>query len=94
MPFAIFFNHSSLANIFLSQAISGNKMSVPAKNKSAPRPPASPVSRDYTAAVRYMSGRSGLFWVRQADSFADARAMVENELINVRSIVIALRPQS
>jgi hypothetical protein len=39
-----------------------------------------------------MSGRSELFWVRQATSFADARAMVENELLNVQSIVIALRP--
>lgn len=94
MPFAIFFIHSSLANIFLSQAISGNKMSVPAKRKSTPGPSALPVRQDYTAAVRYMSGRSELFWVRQADSFADARAMVENELINVRSIILALRPQS
>jgi hypothetical protein len=42
--------------------------------------------------VRYLSGRSELFWVRQATSFADARAMVENELLNVQSIVIALRP--
>ena len=69
-------------------------MSVPAKRKSTPSPAALPVSRDYTAAVRYMSGRSELFWVRQANSFADARTMVENELINVRSIVIGLRPDS
>lgn len=67
-------------------------MSVPAKRKSAPSPAALPASRDYTAAVRYMSGRSELFWVRHATSFADARAMVENELLNVQSIVIALRP--
>lgn len=66
-------------------------MAAPVKQKIAPEPNDTLIRRDYTAAVRYFNGRSELFHIRNADSFADARMMVENELTDARSIVIALR---
>ena len=68
----------------------GDTMAVLAKQKSAHRA-TEPVCHDYTAAVRYTDGRSELFCVRKAESFADAREMVNEHLVDVQSIVIALR---
>jgi hypothetical protein len=67
-------------------------MAIPAKQKHSARRSELPAGRDYTAAVRYMNGRSEIFCVRNAVSLTEARMMVENELTDVRSIVIALRP--
>lgn len=58
------------------------------RNKNLPVRAARP---DYTAAVRYLDGRRDIFRVRNADSMADARAMVLSELGEVQSLVIALR---
>ena len=53
-------------------------------NRRAARP-------EYTAAVRYLDGRSDIFHVRIADDIDDARALMLSELGKVRSLVIALR---
>ena len=56
------------------------------------RPPPSVATRpEFTAAVRYRSGRQELFRVRNADNMQDARAVVLDELDNVQSVMIALR---
>jgi hypothetical protein len=44
----------------------------------------------YMAAVRYRDGSSELIRVKDADSLADARAMIKNQIMNVHSMVIAL----
>jgi len=46
---------------------------------------------EFTAAVRYLDGRSDIFRVLNADDMADARALVLSELGKVQSLVIALR---
>lgn len=46
---------------------------------------------EYTAAVRYLDGRSEIFHVRNADGLADAREVVLGELEDVFSILIARR---
>ena len=42
----------------------------------------------FTAAVRYLDGRRELFRVRKADDMADARQVVLDTLVDVRSVVI------
>ena len=49
---------------------------------------------DYTAAVRYLDGRSELFHIVNADDLADARAMVLAELVDVKTVMLALRQQA
>ena len=49
---------------------------------------------DYTAAVRYLDGHSELFHIVKADSLADARAMVLAELVDVKTIMLALRQRT
>lgn len=66
-------------------------MAGPAKTRTPSSPVALSTSLDYTAAVRYTNGRRELFCVRRAMSFADARTMVEDELMDVQSIVLAIR---
>ncbi|HQU80179.1 MAG TPA: hypothetical protein PLU47_12015 [Azonexus sp.] len=62
------------------------------KQTAARRPPPTVAARpEFTAAVRYHSGRRELFRVRNADDMSDARAVVLAELDNVQSVVIALR---
>lgn len=46
---------------------------------------------DYIAAVRHLDGRRELFCIRNADSFDDARALVQSEVGDVRAIVVSLR---
>ncbi|NJD26143.1 MAG: hypothetical protein FIB06_12130 [Betaproteobacteria bacterium] len=46
---------------------------------------------EYTAAVRYLDGRSEIFHVRNANGLADAREVVLGELDDVFSILIARR---
>lgn len=46
---------------------------------------------DYTAAVRYCDGSSELIYVRNAADHSDARSMVYDQLMNIRSVVIATR---
>ena len=46
---------------------------------------------EFTAAVRYLDGRSDIFRVINADDMADARTLVLSELGKVQSLVIALR---
>lgn len=46
---------------------------------------------EYTAAVRYHDGSSELIRIKDADNLADARAMIKEHILNVRTTVIALR---
>jgi hypothetical protein len=46
---------------------------------------------DYLAAVRHYDGRRELFCIRNADSLADARALVLSEVVDLQGLVIALR---
>lgn len=46
---------------------------------------------DYTAAVRYHDGSSELVHVRNAIDHSEARTMVFDQLMNIRSVVIATR---
>lgn len=67
-------------------------MAAPAKRKVASNTAALQAHpRDYSAAVRYKDGRSEMFCVRQADSLADARAMVLAELIDVKTIMLSIK---
>lgn len=50
-----------------------------------------PVRAEYVAAVRYPDGRRDLFHIRNAIDLADARELVELEVGDVRSIMIAVR---
>lgn len=65
-----------------------------ATQRKAARPRTRPVIRqrvEYVAAVRYPDGRSELFYIRNADSHADARELVMLEVGSVRSLMIAER---
>ena len=55
-----------------------------ASNSPAPR-------AEYVAAIRYPDGRQDLFHIRNADSLADARALVISEVGDVRAVMIAVR---
>lgn len=50
----------------------------------APRP-------EYIAAVRYPDGQRDVFHIRNADSLEDARELVQLEVGDALSIVVALR---
>jgi len=46
---------------------------------------------EYIAAIRYPDGRRDLFHIRNANSLADARALVISEVGDVRTVMIAVR---
>jgi hypothetical protein len=46
---------------------------------------------EYTAAVRYRDGTSEIFRVKNADNLADARTTVQQQLMNIHSLLIARR---
>lgn len=60
----------------------------PSRPRARPVPPA---RVEYIAAVRYPDGGRELFYVRNADSIADARELVMLEVGDVRSLMVAVR---
>lgn len=46
---------------------------------------------EYTAAVRYRDGTSEIFRVKNADNLADARATVQEQLMNIHSLLVSRR---
>lgn len=65
-----------------------------ATQRKASRPRVQPAIQrrvEYVAAVRYPDGSRELFYVRNADNFADARELVMLEVGDVCSLMIAER---
>lgn len=45
----------------------------------------------YAAAVRYRDGKKDFFHVKNAESIADARSIVMDNLMNIRTLLISPR---
>lgn len=46
---------------------------------------------EFIAAIRYKNGDKDIFYVRNADDFADARTLLHADLMNVKTVLLALR---
>jgi len=70
---------------------SGSGPHDPGQGGSNPGHPVSPGV--YAAAVRYQDGRKDFFHVKNATSVADARQVVMDSLLNIRTLLISPRNQ-
>ena len=64
------------------------------KKQKTKRMAAVQAAPEFIAAVRYKDGRKEIFYVRNADDFADARSLIFADLMQAKTILLALRTAS